>query len=458
MSGRPSASPLASLVSVLRVSGLFVLGAAYSPVSQLSLSPVYGSIPPTLWHSNITVGAFLLAWALMGFRGQAQGYSRYAPLIAFWIPTIQFYLYGFSGTWRAERGALFTEISTYGPLVVLSVLPMAFALDVTPLGSLSIGRGLSGIMSYLAFRWAEMVATRLIHDRIGSNILFTRAGLQFALAGAYALLTPSRALLFAVLPVYHFFSMNVHVPGPATTAELNSTLRRHNFSLIARQESITGYLSVLEDAEKGFRVMRCDHSLLGGEWLPSTGDTAGIVREPVYSVFVMLEAVRLVERDAGGDGELGPSHERERALVMYEHVQKNFPPSFLPATHSTVSNAKTICWGGFSGLGIGTSPSALIYHGIDTTIVELDPAVYSLALEHFSLPRNHTIVLEDALGYVSRTQSEIAGSTNPQALKFDFILHDVFYGGAEPTMLFSQKFIAGLSDLLSEHGVIAIVS
>jgi hypothetical protein len=40
--------------------------------------------------------------------------------------------------------------------------------------------------------------------------------------------------------------------------------------------------------------MRCDHSLLGGEWL-SRSDRNSILAEPIYGVFVMLEAVRLVE-------------------------------------------------------------------------------------------------------------------------------------------------------------------
>jgi hypothetical protein len=41
--------------------------------------------------------------------------------------------------------------------------------------------------------------------------------------------------------------------------------------------------------------MRCDHSLLGGQWVHVNGRR---VSEPIYGVFVMLEAVRLVEREA----------------------------------------------------------------------------------------------------------------------------------------------------------------
>ena len=37
-------------------------------------------------------------------------------------------------------------------------------------------------------------------------------------------------------------------------------------------------------------------------------------------------------------------------------------------------------------------------------------------------------------------------------------IDDVFTGGAEPIELFTDEFVQGLSNLLNQHGVIAIVS
>jgi len=68
---------------------------------------------------------------------------------------------------------------------------------------------------------------------------------------------------------------------------------RDDWNLLARTESLTGYISIIESRQQGFRVMRCDHSLLGGEWLARS--ERNILAEPIYGVFVMLEAVRLVE-------------------------------------------------------------------------------------------------------------------------------------------------------------------
>lgn len=104
-----------------------------------------------------------------------------------------------------------------------------------------------------------------------------------------------------------------------------------------------------------------------------------------------------------------------------------------------------------SGLGIGTTPAALVAHGIDTTVVEIDPVVHEFALEYFQLPKNHTAVIEDAVTYTSRLAADEKGQ------RFDYIVHDVFTGGAEPIPLFTLEFLQNLNALLKPNGVIAIV-
>lgn len=102
-------------------------------------------------------------------------------------------------------------------------------------------------------------------------------------------------------------------------------------------------------------------------------------------------------------------------------------------------------------MGIGTTPSALIAHGIDTTIVEIDPIVFDYAVKHFSLPKNHKKVVADAVSYAAEA------ATNKTEI-YDYIVHDVFTGGAEPVDLFTLEFITDLYTLLKPEGVIAIVS
>src|SRR6266536_3101620 len=103
-----------------------------------------------------------------------------------------------------------------------------------------------------------------------------------------------------------------------------------------------------------------------------------------------------------------------------------------------------------SGLGIGTTPAALISHGINTTIVEIDPVVHEFAVKYFSLPPSHNAIIADAISYTS----QLANNTEE---KFDYIVHDVFTGGAEPVDLFTVEFISNLRTILKPGGVIAIV-
>jgi spermidine synthase len=135
------------------------------------------------------------------------------------------------------------------------------------------------------------------------------------------------------------------------------------------------------------------------------------VAEPIYAIFTMLEAVRLVE----------------------------------PGPASTAPTALNI------GLGVGTAPSAMIAHGINTTIVELDPVVHEFAVKYFSLPHNHSFVIGDAVSLVANSQKQTS-----EAESYDYIIHDVFTGGAEPVELFTTEFLSGLYYLLKQDGVIAL--
>ena len=79
--------------------------------------------------------------------------------------------------------------------------------------------------------------------------------------------------------------------------------------------------------------------------------------------------------------------------------------------------------------------------------------MYDYATKYFNLPSNHIKVVEDAIDFVNKMEAEGAGRK-----KYDYIIHDVFTGGAEPVELFTEEFLRGLSNSLSANGVIAIAS
>ena len=95
----------------------------------------------------------------------------------------------------------------------------------------------------------------------------------------------------------------------------------NGYTYLDRQESITGMITVVENSIAGYRVLKCDHSLLGGLWVGLKKDELldkGITgeelemrsvdeAESVYTAFLVQEAVRLVN----------PPKQAEKALIMY---------------------------------------------------------------------------------------------------------------------------------------------
>ena len=414
------------LKNVGRAAALLLIAGIASPVSQLNLTPVYGSIPASLHHQRtMTVTAVA---ALIGRKGLKKYLSadlaEYIAVVAYWAPVIQFLLFPYSEMLTIEYGPLIIESFTYFPLLFLSIYAAADFLDTIDLSQFNLPSSLGEIAlptaSYFTVSTVAKISSALLPNFIGTSLYFTRIGFQMLLASASAFLTPSRVILFAFPAILHTLWANPHHPSDHGFQLANSTLQAtQNYTLLARQESITGYISVVENsADNAFRLLRCDHSLLGGEWIvtPQAYAKGQRQRESIFAVFVLLEAVRLVEPVS--------------------------PPS-TPALDDSQKSALVI------GLGIGTAPNAMIAHGINTTIVELDPVVHHYATKYFNLSPNHTAVIDDAVSYVASKSV-----TNPGS--FQYIIHDVFTGGAEPVYLFTTEFLQGLYNLLTADGVVAI--
>ncbi|OLN85104.1 Methyltransferase-like protein 13-like protein 1 [Colletotrichum chlorophyti] len=399
-------------LTYLKTSILLTLAATYSNVSQLALSPVYGSIPASIYHAKLVMVACFFGWAGNMFLNRSLPFNpaKLLPIVALWIPAIQFYLYKISTTLTAHWGPLVTEAVTLFPVILISVSCVATELEKADLSKLPkfLADAGPGLGSWGFFKFVEKLSGDYLQTYVGRSFFQTRIGLETLLAAAYSIYAPCKLLLFAIPAVLHTAILNTHALTPMATASLNSTLQADDWFLLDRKESVTGYVSVLESLQAGYRVLRCDHSLLGGEWVKYRGPR---VAEPIYGVFVMLEAVRLVK------------------------TAKPVPDSEAMALNI--------------GLGIGTTPGALISHGISTTIVEIDPVVHEFATNYFQLPSNHTPVIADAVSYTAKLVDD------PDA-RFDYIVHDVFTGGAEPVPLFTLEFLQGLNTLLKPDGAIAI--
>ena len=422
-----------------RVLILLTLAAASANASLAALSPVYGGIPAGLWHPVLVASALFTGWSsnlhLRRLLPANRPLAGFLPLLAAYVPAVQFVLS--SGplsisTWAGPRwGPVVVEALTLFPLLAATTACVATELEsATGIDEIVrlprwIGDAMPGIGSWTVFHLAEsltaVAGTASSSAPAAVQWLSTRVASQLALAAAYCTVAPpSRLWLYAVPALLHTLALNSHLAGsPWALALTNRGLSGDGWVLLERRESVTGYLSVLENLSQGYRVLRCDHSLLGGEWTQFPADP---VAEPIYGVFMMLEAVRLI--DVPGK----VAHDADASCLVV-------------------------------GLGIGTAPAAFVAHGIQTTVVEIDPAVHDLASRYFHLPKNHTAVLEDAVTYTDRLVAEqTAESSGSSAMgQFDYIVHDVFTGGAEPIPLFTLEFLQNLHALLKPSGVIAIV-
>jgi len=397
-------------VKVRRALYLVLLAALYSPLSQLILAPVYGSIPSAVYHKYGLIVSAMLSFVVKDVVPPFVE-KLFAAFVC-WIPVIHFVLFQYSSLLGNPTGPLITECLTTYPVIIISISLASKELESLDLNFLNdnVADAAPSMFNYFLFTILQRTFHNFLPTWMGMNKLFTRIGLQTVVAATFTAVIP-RSMLWPAIPAVAFTTVgNPHAPLVKTTEVLNNTLALHNYSLVERHESLTGYISVLQDNRNKFRVMRCDHSLLGGEWLlPADPTGKRKVAEPVYAVFTMLEAVRLVEREK--------STEQEQALNI--------------------------------GLGVGTAPSALIAHGINTSIIELDAVVHHFAVKHFSLPRNHTAYIGDAVTLVEKTKAD-------KQAYYDYIIHDVFTGGAEPVDLFTFEFLSSLNEMLKLDGVIAI--
>ncbi|GAA5836603.1 hypothetical protein JCM11251_002674 [Rhodosporidiobolus azoricus] len=217
--------------------------------------------------------------------------------------------------------------------------------------------------------------------------------------------------------------------------------------ILSSHPSVTGQIVVGEQTVPGpvgedgkpqmmeFRYLRADHSLLGGLWVgPSREERR---KESVREG----RGEKVDEREVVGEAETIYS-----TFLLQELVRLVKPPPDLPRQSPEQ--------GLIIGLGAGLSARALDMHDVNLTICEIDPKVYEAASEWFGVedPTRRKgwgeVVLRDAVAWVEEQRG--------RGKLFDYIIHDVFTGGALPSSLFTFEFWSSLRSLLHTSGVLAV--
>lgn len=182
------------------------------------------------------------------------------------------------------------------------------------------------------------------------------------------------------------------------------------FTIKAHSNSITGHVSVVENEK--YRLMKVDHSLLGGEWL---GQGSG---QSIFTTFYM------------------------QSLAIYAFTPPRKDLKVLQI-----------------GLGIGTATKTLLNSAkfgpgsgnLHIDVVELDPKVVEYAHDFFDLPRptadsRLTTHPMDALDFVKVAQNDT----------YDLISHDIFTGGSLTFSLFTVELFEQLKSKLTRGGILTV--
>ncbi|KAJ1978083.1 hypothetical protein H4R34_003336 [Dimargaris verticillata] len=169
--------------------------------------------------------------------------------------------------------------------------------------------------------------------------------------------------------------------------------------VVDRAESLTGWVSVLDNTKDGNRILRSGHSVIGGRWHRP--------RESIFIIFYAMEGVQLI---------------RNR---RYDS----------PARGLQI------------GLGVGICTDSMQRLGTQMDVVEIDPKVYQFARQYFGLAKPHGVYLQDGRTFIEHSA---ANDT------YDYVFHDVFTGGAVPPSLFSVEALTQIKRILKPHGVLAL--
>lgn len=128
---------------------------------------------------------------------------------------------------------------------------------------------------------------------------------------------------------------------------------------------------------------------------------------------------------------------------VHEAVRLSRRPGESVGERKGGENGKALCL----GLGVGVVADALHRLGCEVDAVEIDPVVVKYARRYFAMSAPNVYV-SDAAWFLEEAKGK--------GKRYDYVIHDVFTGGAVPAELFGMATWRGVRDVLSDDGVVAV--
>jgi spermidine synthase len=282
-----------------------------------------------------------------------------------------------------RAGSLLSAAILFGPsLVVLGAVgPIAIRLSI---------RDLSGTGHRVGGMYAVSTGGSLLGTLVTSFVLIPSLETKYILMGTAVLLIALGAVPLARSGRPAALAA-VLVPALGLTSTGSSL--PSGITILDQAHSPYGVVQVIDDANRGVRLLRADHSIIGAQ-----------IKDGAYAAFAFLHQLEVLR------------FMRPQAKDLLQ-----------------------------IGLGIGSLPVALKRYGIKADVVEIDPAVVQFAKDYFGFSTTGDSIVEDARTYLQRTDR-----------RYDLIVHDTFTGGATPEHLLSIEVLRRIKAILRPGGVLAL--
>jgi predicted membrane-bound spermidine synthase len=386
---------------------VFLTGASVMVIELLGtrmIAPFYGA-SLYVWSSliSVTMMALAIGYFVGGYwadRARRTGLSliiAMAALLTLFIPWAARSVLLATDPLGLRMGAFVSSLVLFLPsLTFLGMVgPFAIKLATSQLEGVGTSSGSIYAVSTLGSVVGTLVLGFYLFPLVGSREILVGAGVSLFLLAVVLSLYEQKRLgkTFTVLPSVLFAVVGLLLLPKVVDAGHQNT-RGGQFKMVSEQESLYGWVRVIDQPAKDLRMLTSDASMIGAASI-SSGES------------------RLSYQDIVG---------------------------LIPAMAPKMSRALII------GLGAGHMAKVLLErYGIVVDTLEIDPAVAAAARDHFGYRIHGQSVIGDARYEIRHLQG-----------KYDLIIHDCFTGGAEPAHLLTVETLKQLKQLLSDQGILAV--
>ena len=296
-----------------------------------------------------------------------------------------------------RAGSFVSALVLFSPCLTLlgMVGPFAIKLATTRLEGIGASSGNIYAISTLGSVIGTLVLGFFLFPLVGSReILIGLSLVLLAWATVVAIYEQKQlAVSVAILPCVLLAIISLCLL-PKVVGAGNIYTGNQHFKILSEQESLYGWVRVVEEPARDLRFLTSDASMIG--------------------------AANISDR---------------RNRLAYQEIV-----SILPALMTQPKRALIV------GLGAGLMAKTLRdRYGMVTDTLEIDPAVADAAVNYFGYQPTGQAVVGDARYEIHRLKGP-----------YDLIIHDCFTGGSEPAHLLTVETLRELRLLLKEDGILAL--